>query len=74
MSKSIIDEILRVTSYKRLQNKYQKIRERRLEFVDLISKQSIWSEACGDDLAHPGESRTENHRFAQRTHGANGRS
>jgi hypothetical protein len=45
LSQPIIDEISRVTGYERLQKKYQKIRERRLEFIELISKQSIWSES-----------------------------
>jgi putative PIN family toxin of toxin-antitoxin system len=44
LSQPIIDEISRVTGYERLQRKYQKIRERRLEFIELISEQSIWSE------------------------------
>ena len=44
LSQPIVDEILRVTSYERLQRKYQKIRENRLEFVELISEQGIWVE------------------------------
>ena len=39
LSQSIIDEISRVTGYERLQRKYQEIRERRLEFIELIAKQ-----------------------------------
>jgi hypothetical protein len=44
LSQPIVDEILRVTGYERLQRKYQKIRENRLEFVELISEQGIWVE------------------------------
>lgn len=44
LSQPIVDEILRVTGYERLQKKYKKIRENRIEFVDLISKQGIWTE------------------------------
>lgn len=44
LSQPIVDEILRVTGYERLQSKYQKIREYRLEFVELISEQGIWVE------------------------------
>ena len=44
LSQPIIDEILRVTGYERLQKKYQKLRENRLEFVELISEQGIWIE------------------------------
>ena len=44
LSPPIVDEILRVTAYERLQRKYQKIRENRLEFVELISEQGIWVE------------------------------
>jgi len=44
ISQSIVDEILRVTNYDRLQKKYKKIRENRLEFVELISEQGIWIE------------------------------
>lgn len=44
ISQPIVDEILRVTNYDRLQKKYKKIRETRLEFVELISEQGIWIE------------------------------
>lgn len=44
LSQPIVDEILRVTAYERLQRKYQKIRENRLEFVELIAEQGIWVE------------------------------
>lgn len=43
LSQPIVDEILRVTGYRRLQSKYREIREYRLEFVDLISEQGIWT-------------------------------
>lgn len=43
LSQPIVDEILRVTGYRRLQSKYKEIRENRLEFVDLISEQGIWT-------------------------------
>lgn len=38
----LIDEILHVTSYERIQEKYSKVREGRLEFSALISGQAIW--------------------------------
>ena len=44
ISQPIVEEILRVTDYERLQKKYKKIRENRLEFVELISEQGIWIE------------------------------
>ncbi|WP_420641292.1 putative toxin-antitoxin system toxin component, PIN family [Candidatus Leptofilum sp.] len=44
LSQPIVDEVLRVTAYERLQKKYRKIRENRLEFVELISEQGIWTE------------------------------
>ncbi len=44
VSQPIVDEILRVTGYPRLQRKYTKIRENRFEFVELISKQGIWTD------------------------------
>lgn len=44
ISQPIVDEILWVTGYERLQKKYKKVRENRLEFVDLISEQGIWTE------------------------------
>lgn len=40
VSQPIIDEILRVTSYQRLQKKYARVRENRLEFVTLIKEQA----------------------------------
>lgn len=42
VSQPIVDEILRVTSYERIQRKYAKVRERRLDFVALIEEQAIW--------------------------------
>jgi len=42
VSQPIIDEILRVTGYDRIQKKYVKVRENRLEFVALISEQGLW--------------------------------
>ena len=44
ISQPIIDEILRVTGYTRLQQKYSQIRETRAEFVALIAEQGIWTE------------------------------
>lgn len=44
ISRPIIDEILRVTDYERIQKKYANVRENRLEFVELIAKQGIWEE------------------------------
>lgn len=44
LSQPIVSEIKRVTGYERLQKKYKKIREYRLEFVELITKQGIWIE------------------------------
>lgn len=44
VSQPIVDEILRVTNYDRIQKKYARVRERRLEFVTLITKQGIWVE------------------------------
>lgn len=44
VSQPIIDEILRVTAYDRIQKKYSEVRENRLEFVALISEQAIWVE------------------------------
>ena len=45
ISQPIVDEILRVTNYKRIQKKYVKVRENRLEFVELIIEQGIWEES-----------------------------
>ena len=44
LSQPIVDEILRVTGYERIQKKYAKVRENRLEFVALISDQAEWIE------------------------------
>jgi putative PIN family toxin of toxin-antitoxin system len=44
LSPAIIDEILRVTAYGRIQRKYTKVGENRLEFVELLSKNSLWIE------------------------------
>ena len=44
VSPPIINEILRVTGYRRIQNKYARVRENRLEFVELISEQGFWIE------------------------------
>ncbi len=41
ISPPIIDEILRVTAYQRIQKKYPMVKERRLEFVELLSEQGI---------------------------------
>jgi uncharacterized protein len=43
VSQPIVDEVLRVTGYERLQKKYRKIRENRIEFVQLIAEQGIWT-------------------------------
>lgn len=43
ISQAIIDEILRVTAYERLQ-KYRQVRDARLEFVTLLSEQALWVE------------------------------
>ena len=45
ISQPIVDEILRVTNYKRIQKKYAKVRDNRLEFVELIIEQGIWEES-----------------------------
>jgi uncharacterized protein len=44
VSRPIIDEILKVTGYERIQNKYAKVRENRLEFVALVEENGIWAE------------------------------
>jgi putative PIN family toxin of toxin-antitoxin system len=44
ISQPILDELLRVTSYERIQNKYRKVKETRLEFAELIAKQGTWIE------------------------------
>ncbi len=47
ISQPIVDEILRVTNYKRIQKKYAKVRENRLEFVELVIEQGIWEKPSG---------------------------
>ncbi len=44
VTQSIVDEILRVTGYERIQKKYARVRENSLEFVALISEQAVWVE------------------------------
>lgn len=44
VSQPIIDETLRVTGYERIQKKYVRVRENRLEFAVLISEQAVWIE------------------------------
>ena len=44
VTQPIIDEILRVTGYERIQKKYAKVRENRLEYAALISDQAVWIE------------------------------
>jgi len=44
VSQPIINEILRVTGYKRIQKKYARVGENRLEFVELLSEQGLWIE------------------------------
>ena len=41
VSQPIIDEILRVTGYKRIQKKYAAVKENRLEYAVLISEQAL---------------------------------
>ena len=41
VSPPIIEEILRVTAYERIQKKYPLVKETRLEYVELINAQSI---------------------------------
>lgn len=43
ISQAIVDEILRVTGYEKLQ-KYARLRENRREFVQLLVDQAIWVE------------------------------
>lgn len=43
-SQPILDEILRVTAYPRLLKKFSKIKENRIEFVNLIAEQCIFVE------------------------------
>jgi putative PIN family toxin of toxin-antitoxin system len=42
LSQPILDEILRVTAYERIQKKYAQVRENRLEFAALIAEQALW--------------------------------
>jgi len=42
VSQPIVDELIRVTGCQRLQNKYQAVKENRLEFVALVMEQGIW--------------------------------
>jgi uncharacterized protein len=44
ISRPIVDEILKVTGYERIQNKYARVRENRLEFVALVEENGIWAE------------------------------
>lgn len=44
VNQPIVDEILRVTGYERIQKKYARVWESRVEFVALISEQAIWVE------------------------------
>jgi uncharacterized protein len=44
VSQAIIDEILRVTGYERIQRKYARVQENRLEFVALLMEQAIWTD------------------------------
>jgi putative PIN family toxin of toxin-antitoxin system len=56
-SQPVIDEILRVTNYERIQRKYAKVRENRLNFVELLSEQCVWVEpAKGLDVVKADES------------------
>lgn len=41
LSPAILDEVLRVTGYSRVQKKYRQVKDNRLEFVELLSKQGI---------------------------------
>jgi uncharacterized protein len=44
VSQPIIDEILRVSGYERIQKKYAQVRENRLEYAALIAEQALWIE------------------------------
>jgi putative PIN family toxin of toxin-antitoxin system len=44
LSPAIVDELLRVTAYSRIQRKYAKVSENRLEFVELLAEKSLWVE------------------------------
>lgn len=48
LSRPILEEIVRVTGYARIQRKYKQVRENRLEFVDLITEQSLWVQPAED--------------------------
>lgn len=41
VSRPILEEILRVTGYECIQNKYPQVRESRLEFVELLRQQAV---------------------------------
>ena len=42
VSRLIVDEILRVTGYERIQKKYPKVKDLRLELVDLLTDNAVW--------------------------------
>ncbi|MEJ2752691.1 MAG: putative toxin-antitoxin system toxin component, PIN family [Chloroflexota bacterium] len=44
VSQPIIDEILRVSGYERIQKKYAQVREKRLEYAAMIAEQALWIE------------------------------
>jgi hypothetical protein len=44
VSQEIFAEILRVTGYERIQKKYARVREQRVEFGQLIAQQGVWVE------------------------------
>jgi hypothetical protein len=44
VSQPIIDEMLRVSGYERIQKKYAQVREKRLEYAALIAEQALWIE------------------------------
>jgi putative PIN family toxin of toxin-antitoxin system len=44
VSQPIIDEMLRVSGYERIQKKYAQVRENRLEYAALIAEQALWIE------------------------------
>lgn len=45
ITRPIIDEIVRITGYERIQNKYAQVGKRRLEFTALILEPAVWIEA-----------------------------
>ena len=47
VSQQIIDEILRVMGYARIQKKYSEVREKSQEFAALVSEQAEWVEQRG---------------------------